>query len=144
MAQSQRLGLPEWEGKVEQSARQAAERTCVCGLFPFSSFIQPGPPSYMVAPLTLMDGSPPLLLMESPSWTHPEACFMNRLGLDSRKEHLILICWGPLPSSLSPCFWEDSNGDGSSCKNITHWTGRTKSVLSSLVKGPYFLLYLRA
>lgn len=35
--------------------------------------------------LTLKEGSPPLLLMESPLWTCPEACFMKFLGKSAIK-----------------------------------------------------------
>lgn len=82
LAASQSLHLSGWEGKMEQSALIMAARKqrehCVYRLFPFSSYISPGTPSYMVMPPTLKEGSPPL--KGSPSQTHPEACFMNLLG----------------------------------------------------------------
>ena len=80
LAQSQKLGLSGWKGKMNSphQGSQEAERVPVCmGSFPFPPIFHQG---YMVMSPTLREGSPPLLLMGSPSQTHSEAYFRNLLG----------------------------------------------------------------
>lgn len=80
MAQSQKLDLSGWEGKMNSvlitAARRQREHLCLWAL-PLSSYIPPG----LHGDIThTQEGSPPLLLMGSPSQTHSEACFRNLLG----------------------------------------------------------------